>query len=131
MIVNILVGLIVAAVALSEETATLRGPNVAVHENHIFGNQESNIRKQERNLNQMMSKLSEVSPALEAEINAKKMKLKEKSTLDYPGGHPKLSYDGFVVSRQYTNKDCSGEGEIQLPSYACSLFCMCLDFFFF
>jgi hypothetical protein len=120
MIIKCLITLVIAMTALAEESANLRGAQPVEH-SHGFANQQSNLEKQETALKLLLK--NKMDPAVTAEKVAAQ-KAAEKATtesgpkaLDYNGGNPGLTFDGYMVSRFHSNPDCTGPGTFPFSNF--------------
>jgi hypothetical protein len=120
LLVSVLVLASVAA-GIAEELANLRGPAVEeLHKTKIHSSQDGKVREQEKWLDHYLNKISKQSG-----INAQQEMVPGtgslpgggQQALDYYGGNPGLSYEGFVITRKYTDEKCTGPGTTTVKLY--------------
>jgi lipid II:glycine glycyltransferase (peptidoglycan interpeptide bridge formation enzyme) len=106
------------AASTAEELANLRGPNVEEehHKTKIHSSQEGKVREQEKWLDKYLEKISKQPGDVDIQQNALpgsgKLLGGEQKALDYyyGGAKPGLGYEGFVITRKYSDDKCSGPG---------------------
>jgi high-affinity K+ transport system ATPase subunit B len=102
----------------AEELANLRGPNVEEHHKaKIHSSQEGKVREQEKWLDKYLEKISkQPAVAVQQESVPGPGKLLDggQQVLDYNGGNPDLSYEGFIITRRYADDTCTGSGTKRL-----------------
>jgi hypothetical protein len=108
MFIKVILALVVATSALAEESANLRGAQPVEH-SHGFANQQNNLKKQEAALNALL-KNTHVPDAVLEQAAEKTATEAAPKILDYSGGAPSLTFDGYMVSRFHANSDCTGPG---------------------
>lgn len=113
MFLQILVTLLVANGALSEEMTRLRGSSASV-KHDVFSNQEVLLGRQEQQLGEYLNRLYQLDGN---KVDQKRGGVSEKSAsepLEWYGSNSQLAnltYENFIISRQYKEDDCTGEGK--------------------
>jgi hypothetical protein len=104
---------IVSSVFASENAPKLRGTKIYRPE-EIYAGQDASLKKQEQALKALLENFAEPG------ANVKRTP----SLLEYQGGNPQLSFDGYLVNKYHAGGECSGEGSQQF-SLSMDLFSDC------
>ena len=115
MIIPLLLTLAVVAVVVVHADSNLRGHDIVGRAENFVGNQHVALSAQDELIKSVIDQMINNDPANgspEARASARSsLGGNIADLLNYDGGNPELSYQGFLVSKLHSHEDCSGPGD--------------------